>query len=165
MNNISILTYHHIANNGAALFAYSMQQALRELFPANTVRILDYRDVGMQAYEWLKTLKPFRQIPAFNLQRRRTFSQFQDKEFQYDAGLGRTTRAQKLARRLASPDQAAWITGMDVWNIGSVRWLPGFPNPYWLPWEGRAKKIAYAVSGYRSDDDAVEQEMDRLGEL
>ncbi len=52
---------------------------------------------------------------------------------------------------------------MDVWVIVEGKlFFPSFPNAYWLP-DYTNRKVAFAVSGYRSNPAVIERESARLG--
>ena len=152
---VGILTYHYIANNGAALFAYSLCNALREHLPEFDIELVNYQSREMRWNEILKQLKLYSKIPFFNVQRRRNFNKFIADELCVDYRHPLITDNDTAVKLLSSQDYHAIITAMDVWNIVNIRSLPNFPNIYWIPNPIRAIKIAYAVSCYRSQDELL----------
>lgn len=162
---IGILTYHYLTNPGAAIFASSLCRTLREYFPNFDVEILDYRSRDFGLYELLKFAKIHRKVPLFYIRRYLKFQQFGTREFCYSETKLLITSEKKLMKQLTGGDYAAVITAMDVWNISDILYLPKFPNIYWLPSPIQAKKIAYAVSGYRSNETIVKKEMGKINTL
>jgi hypothetical protein len=159
---IGILTYHYIKNNGAALFATSLCLALREQLPEFDIGLVNYQSREIRIYELLKLGKVYRKAPLFNIRRYMKFKKFWARELYIDSDSPLVTNEQNMIDRLSREEYVAVITGMDVWNICDIRSLPKFPNIYWLPEPIRAKKIAYAASGYRSKDTMVKREMGRV---
>ncbi len=66
-----ILSFHHIQNNGAFLFAFSLVKLLKQEFSDFDVKILDYKSTRLATYEYLKRFKVFQGIPLFYSKRAR----------------------------------------------------------------------------------------------
>lgn len=147
---IRILTYHHITNNGAALFSYSLQQLLSDQFENAEVKILDYHSPNLAFYEYLKFLKLHKKAPAFYLQRHQQFRQFSQDELDLDRNFSKFN-PKSIEKYLLRENFNLLIPAMDVWNIANIRLLPKFPNVYWLPRDYQNPAVAFAVSAYRSD--------------
>lgn len=162
---IGILTYHHIANNGAALFAYSLCKALKERLPEFDVGLINYQSRELRLNELFKQTKLYRKEPFFNLYRHRKFKKFLAEELFIARESKLITDANTAIHLLNAQKYKAIITAMDVWNINNIRSLPKFPNIYWLPEPIRAKKIAYAVSGYRSNNEMVKANLGSVKSL
>ena len=158
---IGILSFHYIANNGAFLFAHSLQKSLQDEFPNTTVKLIDYKLTRLGLYEFAKRFKILPGAPLFYYKRAKTWSDFLPKHLDLDTGYPVFSRRAGL-QRYFSDQYDALIVGMDVWCISSGDERPPFPNIYWLPEKMEIPKIAYAVSGYKSDLSSVQREKGQL---
>lgn len=149
-----ILTYHHIANNGAALFSYSLQQLLSGYFENTEVKILDYHSINLAFYEYLKFFKPHRNALFFYFQRHQNFRRFSRDELDLDRNFSKFSE-KSVEGYLLREKFDLLIPAMDVWNIANIKLLPKFPNIYWLPSDYQYPAAAFAVSAYRSERDEI----------
>lgn len=157
-NSIRILTYHHVTNNGAVLQAYSLSEALNREFCDYDVKILDYIPGVVKRGEFLKIFKPCRKVPFFYSQRYFMFGKFIKANLPLDHKQPRNKSLEKLIAFINSQNYDALIVGSDnVWKMSQTKSSPNFPNIYWLSDSITAKKIAYAVSAYKSDPYLVDK--------
>jgi len=155
-NAIRILTYHHVTNYGAVLQAYSLSEALNREFRDHDVRILNYIPRVVKQSELLKIFKPCRKVPFFYSQRYFLFSKFVKANLPLDHKLPRNKSLERFIAFMNSQNYDALIVGSDnVWRISQTKSSPSFPSIYWLSDKITAKKIAYAVSAYKSDPSLV----------
>lgn len=155
-NAIRILTYHHVANHGAVLQAYSLSEALSREFRGYDVKILDYIPRVIKQREFLKIFKPCRKIPFFYSQRYFMFRKFVKANLPLDRKLPGNKSLERLIAFINSQNYDALIVGSDkIWGISQAKSSPSFPNIYWLSDSIATKKIAYAVSAYGSDPHLV----------
>jgi hypothetical protein len=119
------------------------------LNPENDVHIIDYMNPRWRVIELLRSLKLNKKIPFYNLQRSITLSRFVRNEIPFESLIS-IRNYKYLCKELATRHYSTLITGKVVWDISNdspVR----FPNIYWLSEKIYAKKIAYAVSGHRTN--------------
>jgi hypothetical protein len=64
-------TFHHIPNNGAFLFVYSLTKVLQREFNKFEINVLDYKSSRLAIHEYLKRFKVFQGIPLFYMNRAR----------------------------------------------------------------------------------------------
>ena len=153
---IRILTYHYIPNNGAFLFAYSLQKGLQSELSGADVQILNYKSTRLAFIEYLKQLNVFQSIPSFYFERSHMWRRFITGHLELDDDLPRLASTTKL-QRIFSDRYDALIVGMDVWCIIRGTQRPSFPNIYWLPQKLSIPKLAYGVSAYYSDLSLIKQ--------
>jgi len=152
---LRILTFHHIPNNGAFLYAYSLVNQLKASFSSCDVKIIDYKTTGLALYENLKSFKLFPKEPLFYYKRNRLWATFLETQLDLDKSLPRFS-GQKQVQRYFSRTSDALLVGMDVWCIINGTPRPRFPNIYWLPEKTKIPKLAYGVSAYNSDRSLIE---------
>jgi Polysaccharide pyruvyl transferase len=162
-SQIRLLSYHHIPNNGAFLFAYSLLELLQKEFPSSVVRTMDYRSRRLAAYEYLKRFKLFRDIPLFYAKRARMWEEEVEKHLRLDKDFPHFVSTSTLQRFFAD-QYSAMVVGMDVWCVVSGTERPAYPNIYWLPEKSNITKIAYGVSAYHSDMQLVQKAAGKLAE-
>jgi len=152
---LRILTFHHIPNNGAFLYAYSLVNHLKERFSSCDVRIIDYRTTRLALFEYLKSFKLFSKEPLFYYKRYRLWANFLENQLDLDKSYPRFS-GEKQVQRYYSRTSDALLVGMDVWCIINGTPRPRFPNIYWLPEKMEIPKLAYGVSCYYSDRSLIE---------
>jgi hypothetical protein len=161
---LRILTYHFIPNNGASLFALSLQRVLTKCFETWDVKILGYKTPKLFGYELLKLAKPLRNYPFFYLQRYLIFQKFFERHLNIDKNAPMFSGS-ALMRYLEDQEVAATFVAMDTWNVARWKELPAFPNAYWLPGKLSGKKVAFSVSGYRSHRSELEKQQSQIKHL
>jgi hypothetical protein len=159
---IRILSYHYIQNNGAFLFAYALQELLKNEFPGAEVKIIDYKSIRLATFEYFKRFKLLPGVPLFYYKRARMWQGVQNK-LDLDASLPRFSDQAGLLDYF-SERYDGLVVGMDVWCVLNSPDRPPFPNLYWLPGEMDIPKIAYGVSAYNSDADLIHRYADQIGE-
>ena len=150
-SKIRILTFHHITNHGAFLFAHSILNFLQNEFKGSDVKIIDYKAPRLALYEALKYFKIFQNIPLFYANRSTMWRRIVSRDLDLDTDIPHFI-GQKQLQQYFSQHYDGLIVGMDVWSIIGGTERPRFPNIYWLPEKMSIPKIAYGVSGYRSDE-------------
>lgn len=149
-SKICILSYHYIHNNGAFLFAYGLAKLLKEEFPGSDVKIIDYKSIRLDTYEYLKRFKLLPSIPLFYYKRARLWDSILERHLDLDPDFPHHTNQTQLLNYIYDHYHAI-VVGMDVWCIVHSIERPSFPNIYWLPSESTIPKIALGVSAYNSD--------------
>jgi polysaccharide pyruvyl transferase WcaK-like protein len=111
------------------------------------VHFLEFLDAAFRAKETLRSLKINNKIPFYNFQRYLTLNKVTKQNLSIDK-IVNFHRTDELINDVNARQYDALITAKVVWNI-----LPEttFLNIYWLPKKIKAKKIAYAISGHRTD--------------
>jgi hypothetical protein len=158
-----ILSFHHIPNNGAFLFTYSLLNLFRQNFRSAQVKVLDYRSPRLMLIEGLKQFKFFQRLPLFYWRRSRLWKNTLKRALDLDRQYPRLARYGKMGRHF-SENYDAMIVGMDVWCIVEKTERPPFPNLYWLPGKMDSKKIAYGVSAYNSDVSLIHKHGTKISE-
>jgi hypothetical protein len=149
-SKIRILSFHHIANNGAFLFSYSLLKVLQKHFSSSDIRIIDYKSTRLALYEYLKRFKIFKGAPFFYYKRARLWDKLLKEHLDLDTDFPHFAGKRGLQEHF-SDHYDAIVIGMDVWCILNGTERPLFPNIYWLPQKMEIPKLAYSVSAYHSD--------------
>jgi len=146
MTTIGILTTID-ANHGSCIFNSSLNATISGLNEQYSVRFLEFLNLAYRLQETLRTLKINNNIPFYNFQRYQTLKRVSQQNLSIDKIIN-FHRTDELINDVNDRHYDALITAKVVWNL-----LPGatFPNIYWLPKKIKAKKIAYAISGHRTD--------------
>ncbi|MDH5561925.1 MAG: polysaccharide pyruvyl transferase family protein [Deltaproteobacteria bacterium] len=150
-----ILSFHHIPNNGAFLFAYSLLELFQQEFNEFDVKILDYKSNRLATYEYLKRFKFFQNPPLFYMMRARMWRKQIETYFELDSDIPHFVGEKKLQESFFNKYDAL-VVGMDTWCITNGTERPKFPNIYWLPENIPVPKLAYGVSAYNSDLNLIE---------
>ena len=151
---LRILTFHHIPNNGAFLFAYALRNEFSTQFPGCDVKIIDYKTPRMAGYERLQCFKLLPNERFFYYKRYRLWNNLVEHGLGLDKSHPRLASAKKV-QQYYSHNSDAVVVGMDVWCIINSISRPRFPNIYWLPEKIKIPKLAYGVSAYNSDKSLI----------
>ena len=149
-SKLRILTFHHIQNNGAFLFAFSLTQLLQREFNNFDVKISDYKSRRLVIYDYLKRFKVFQKLPFFYMKRALMWGAEIERYLDLDQDIPFFANEKTLQEYFAKKYDVL-VIGMDVWCIVNGIERPKFPNIYWLPEKMPIPKIAYGVSAYNSD--------------
>ncbi len=160
---IRILSFHHIPNNGAFLFAHSLMTLLKYEFPDVDVKILDYRSKRLTIYEYLKRFNFFQEIPLFYMKRGHLWGEQINMHLDLDKDFPRFSETRAL-QNYFSKYYDALVIGMDVWCIINDIERPKFPNIYWLPEKTALPKLAYGVSAYNSELSLIQKSTSKISE-
>lgn len=161
-SKIGILSFHYIANNGAFLFAYSLQKLLQREFSNSTVNLIDYKSTRLYFYEKMKRFKVFQRVPLFYFKRSELWNRVLHNHLVLDDELPRNRNAGEIQQYLGDQYDML-VVGMDIWCILSGTERPLFPNIYWLPQKMEIPKCAYGVSAYNSDPILIKRHADEIG--
>lgn len=126
-----------------------MNQLIKALNQENDVKFLHFLITEYQFSELLRSLKLNTRIPFYNLRRSITLKKFTKKEIPIELFFS-IKNLEGLLSEIDVKNYSTLIVGKVVWDI-SEDVLFKFPNVYWLSEKIKAKKIAYAVSGHRTD--------------
>jgi len=148
VNKVGIIT-NIDANHGSCIFNASICNLIQQLNPENDVHIIDYMNPRWRGIELLRSLKLNNKIPFYNLQRSITLSRFIRNEIPSESLIS-IRNYDHICEELGSRHYSTLITGKVVWDI-SYDSPTRFPNIYWFSEKIIAKKIAYAVSGHRTN--------------
>jgi hypothetical protein len=148
MNKIGVLTSLE-ANHGSCIFNISLNQLLRSIDNEIDVEFLDFLNCKYRTKETLRALKPNFRVPFFNLRRALTLSK----------SLIEATKIKKIFKlktleglfeEINLLNYSTLIVSKVVWDLSKDA-LYNYPNVYWLSKSIKANKIAYAVSGHRTN--------------
>ncbi len=156
-----ILSFHHIPNNGAFLFTYSLLELLQQEFDEFDVKILNYKSNRLAIYEYLKRFKFFQRIPLFYMTRARIWRKQLEIYFKLDSDIPHFAGEKKLQEYFSNKYDAL-VVGMDTWCIINGTERPKFPNIYWLPEKSSIPKIAYGISAYHSNIDLIQNSAKKI---
>jgi len=160
---LRILSFHHIPNNGAFLFVYSLLNLLQQELRYFDVKILDYKSRRLAIYEYLKQFKLFQGIPLFYMKRSRMWDQQLKANLDLDSNFPHFFGEKTLQKYFANQYDAL-VVGMDIWCMINSTERPRFPNIYWLPEKIAIPKIAYSVSAYNSDLSLIRRSATQIGD-
>lgn len=160
---VRILSFHHIPNSGAFLFAYSLLNLFRNNFRDLDVKLLNYKSKRLAAYEYAKRYKFLQKVPLFYFRRAQMWGEQIQKFLDVDTELPYFSGEKSLQHFFAKKYDAL-VVGMDVWCITQGSERPKFPNIYWLPEKTNIPKIAYGVSAYESDPNLIRRSSKEIGE-
>jgi len=159
---MGILSFHHIPNNGAFLFAFALSKLLQKECGFD-VSVIDYKSPRLAAYEYLKRFKFTQRIPDFYMKRARMWEKQVKAHLKLDNNFPRFVSEKKLQKFLAEQYDML-VTGMDVWCLVGGTERPKFPNIYWLPEPTTIPKVAYGVSAYNSAMDLIQHSSAHISE-
>ena len=162
MNKIGILT-NIDANHGSCIFNAALYKLIQNLSPEIDVKLLDFLNIKWRLYEFLRLLIVNKGIPFYNLQRAATLSRFTNYEIPVENHKS-LKNYEGLCKEFTSREFSTLIVGKVMWDISNDSNL-GFPNIYWLSEKINTKKIAYAISGHRTDLKKFEQNKKRVLEI
>ena len=154
MKKIGILTTIE-ANHGSCIFNASLYQLIKGVNQENDVKFLHFLFTAYRFKELMRTLKVNSKIPFYNLRRTITLDRFTKKETPLETFHG-LKNLEELLREIDLKGYSTLIVGKVVWDIAAGTPLK-FPNVYWLSETIKAKKIAYAISGHRTDLELFKQ--------
>ena len=156
-----VLSFHHIPNNGAFLFAYSLLKLFQQEFGEFDTKVLDYKPSRLAIYEYLKRFKVFQRIPLFYMMRARIWKEQLKTHIELDINFPHFLGEKSLQKYFAK-EYDALVVGMDIWCVINGTERPKFPNIYWLPEKTPIPKIAYGVSAYHSNIDLIQSSADKI---
>jgi polysaccharide pyruvyl transferase WcaK-like protein len=162
MRKIGILTTIE-ANHGSCAFNTSLNTLIRNLDSQNEVQFLEFLNLPTRFRETLRTFKINREIPFYNYQRYLTLNQETKENISIDRIINLHT-TQGLYDDLNRRKYETLIVGKVIWDISDKAPLR-FPNIYWLSEKIHAKKIAYAISGHRTNLDRFRQNQNQVYDL
>lgn len=147
MNKIGILTGID-ANHGSCVFNSSLYKLIKNLSQENDVHFFDFLNPKFRLNEFLRSLKVNKKIPFYNFRRAITLSKFTNDEIPVEMLF--SLNYDNLCKELISRKHTTLIVAKVVWDISNDSPYE-FPNIYWLSKKIHSKKIAYAISGHRTD--------------
>jgi hypothetical protein len=149
-SKMRILSFHHIPNNGAFLFVYSLTKLLQREFNKFEINVLDYKSSRLAIHEYIKRFKVFQGIPLFYMNRARLWEGQVKTYLDLDRTLPHYASDKKMQHYFENHYNML-VVGMDIWCLINGTERPKFPNIYWLPEKMAIPKIAYGVSSYNSN--------------
>jgi hypothetical protein len=156
------------ANHGSCVFNFSLTSMMASAFPKARLKFLNYATPSWYLYEYLRAVKPQPKIPHFNLARfiRLIGSNYRNLDIEDAVPLPfLNNNYDLLVKKLASKNFDVLVVGKVVWDIAKIWQTNKFPNLFWLSEQIPASKIAYAVSGHRTDLRQFEQVKDRVRQI
>lgn len=137
------------SNHGLCVFNTSLYNQIKRLNPENDVRLVDFIATKSKMKEFLRSLKIHKKIPFFNLQRTISLSRYSRSATPIDY-LNSLLGYEKTCEELVSRKYSTLIVANVIWDISNDSKYR-FPNAFWLSEKIHSPKIAYAVSGHRTD--------------
>ncbi len=152
-----------MANYGQCIFEETLYRLLMNSLPSYDVRYLDYSPRNRYYHELLRAFKPHPNALTHNLKRYIQSERFHRRNVRIEKpSLFYPLGYEKMVGFLRRRNYDALVTTMVVWDISNLVELPRFPNIYWLSEKILSKKIAYAVSGHRSNIDLVQKNLSTI---
>jgi hypothetical protein len=148
MEKIGIMTSID-ANHGSCVFNISLYNLVKSLNPKNSVQLVDIINSKFQLLELLRSLKLHKKIPFYNLQRAIMLRRYSKSAIPIDS-LNSLIGYENTCEELVARKYSTLIVAKVVWDI-SENSNYSFPNAFWLSDKIHPKKIAYAISGHRTD--------------
>jgi len=140
------------ANHGSCIFNFSLFDTLSGILPSYNIKFLDYLPLSWTLYEGLRALKLNNKIPFYNFQRYILLNSFSRKNLPTEPLLSTGLKDyQSCVNQLVRKNYDALVVGKVVWDIAHIWQTPEFPSIFYLSERIPAVKIAYAVSGHRTD--------------
>lgn len=151
MKSLGVLT-NLDANHGSSIFNISLNEILGEELQDFEITYLNYLTPSWYIYEILRALKPYQKIPLYNFKRYQTIRRFNHNHLQVEPFFHPLHNAyDDLVQGLIARNYHVLVVGKVVWDIAKIWQTPTFPNIFWLSEILPSTKIAYAVSGHRTD--------------
>lgn len=154
---IGILTYHRVVNDGSTMQAYCLYRLLSRTFPGAQVEIIDYWGAGLQRREWLRAIgkkPPFLKVDR--LRKAASQLRFLRQHCRLSEESCMTDDLGKARRFLERQNYDAIFVGSDtVWEVRQNGGGPFPPNLFFLPDIQGPKKISFAASSSKTDEDAL----------
>lgn len=152
MKKIRILT-NIDANHGSCIFNVTLNNLLKENLNRHEVKFLDAIPFSMRMYEVLKFFKFNKTVPLYNYYRYTKLMKYSKNSLSVDSHHRLFSSYNSWIKKLHSCEYDALIVAKVIWNINDEWESPNFPNVFWLSEKIPSVKIAYAVSGYRTNLD------------
>tara|TARA_B100001248_G_C27394544_1_gene464596 strand:- start:556 stop:1704 length:1149 start_codon:yes stop_codon:yes gene_type:complete len=145
---IGILTYNFVINPGSSLQTYCLLGLLKQNFPNCKVEVINYHSPRLFFKELRKLLT--KRPPFLNLEEIYKYIRikaFLRKNITLSKKLLFTDNLDKLKEHLSREGYSAIVVGSDtVFEVRENGGSPLAPNIYFLPIEGKFKKISFAAS-------------------
>jgi Polysaccharide pyruvyl transferase len=148
MAKIGIMTSIE-TNHGSCVFNTSLYNLIKSLNLENSVQLVDFINSKSQLRELLRSLKIHKKIPFYNLQRAITLSRYNISATPIHY-LNSLKSYENTCEELASSKYSTLIVAKVMWDISNNSKYK-FPNAFWLSNKIHVPKIAYAISGHRTD--------------
>ena len=158
---IGILTFHRSINNGAVLQCYSLSKKLQQLFPQDSVEVIDYHMPKVDSFYSVSYRDYFRinsiigvlrrglkllldpKTVEWQRQRKQAFESVRDTLPLSEKSIYSDTCDQLF--EYINQNYDVVVAGSDaIWNFN----MRGYPNPYFLSEAVQCHKLAYAASCY-----------------
>lgn len=152
---IGILTYHHVINDGAVLQTLGHVKTLKEMYPAATIEVIDYRHKTIEKIERREAFKSLLKLKkgAFSkIKKYYSFKNFVNELLPLTKEKLISDDVEEAVKFINRQNYDYVIVGSDeVWKILDRKYARQFPNIYWLPEGIKAKRIASAASANGSN--------------
>lgn len=156
---VGILTFHRGANDGSVMQAYCSQEFLKHYCPAADIEIIDY--VPKKLFMRLVREHLTKKIPFIRFSRWKRLKQvreFCSEFYQLSPKRTITDDLEKATRFIEDLEYDVVCVGSDtVWRIVENENTATAPNIYFLPNIKRVKKIGFAVSCDRTDEELLKE--------
>jgi hypothetical protein len=137
-------------NHGSCLFDRSVFESIKQGNKYWEVEVVGNPLCRTRLLELLRAVKPSGGIPLFNLNRHIHLSRYSHSTLKRH-DLITFPGYQITTREICKRQYSALIMSKVLWDVTYDRAFPKFPNTYWPSREISAVKIAYGISGHRTD--------------
>lgn len=137
-------------NHGSCIFDRSLFELISNSHKDGKVDILEYPFSRSRIIELLRAMKISKGVPFYNLSRHIRLAEY-SRNTVSRKNLFAFPTYREITQRLEKQGYDVVIPSKVLWNITYDRKFPPFPNFYWPSEELSAIKIAYAISGHRTD--------------
>jgi hypothetical protein len=148
-------------NHGSCLFDRSIYESIKQGNKEWEVEVAGNPLCRTRLLELLRAVKPSKGIPLYNLTRHIHLSRYSHSTLnRHD--LITFPAYQITTREICKRQYSALIMSKVLWDITNDKSFPTFPNTYWPSREISAVKIAYGISGHRTDLSLLRSIKDRI---
>lgn len=138
------------ANHGSCLFDRSVYESMKQGNQEWEIEVVGNPFCRTRLLELLRTVKPNSSIPFYNLKRFLRLARYSKTTLNIHS-LITIPGYKSITREIRDRQYSTLIMSKVIWDITYDKNFPEFPNAYWPSREISAVKIAYGVSGYRTD--------------
>lgn len=163
---VGILTYHRANNYGAFLQAQALCGRLNQEEDIEA-EIIDFSmSVEKKVYSYSRKIKKWIKNPAqikFDIEQKRMFNHVYENSFSKLSKDRCVSDSISDFEKFVAGKYDVMVAGSDeIWKLDGFR---GFPSPYWLPGDLKAKKFAYAASSRSNFDNLTEEGIKQINDM
>ena len=148
-------------NHGSCLFDRSVFETIKHGNREWEVEVVSNPLCRTRLLELVRALKPNSSIPLYNLKRYSLLTKYSNTTLNRHDFLT-LPGYQNLTNEINKRGYSALIMVKVIWDITYDKKFPKFPNTYWPSEKIKAVKIAYGISGYRTDLELLRSIKDKV---